>query len=1016
VGATRTVYARASVRAGVLGSVAAVVLLLTAFGTAVVDSLAGAALGGLRDGLATTTGVDGAARWQIRIAGDAEAQAGAAASVLDRMLVPHGATWARSVETAPVDAVHDDEAFGAVLLSDDGVPARAKLATGSWPDAAEATEAAADEDALPTTLHAGAADSLGLTIGDVVELQDGDGPRRLLVVGTWMPVDPNAAEWFGEPIIATGAVDDGGGPFLVGDDALVDLPAATVVRWTALADAATMTPDEAALLRAAIPNVEPALRDESAIGTDGLSTLGGLATTLDRLLAGLGAVRAVAPLSMLLIAFTGFAAVDRLAALLTVSRRGETVLLRARGASAGRLARDTALEVLAVAIPAAVVGAVAAEGLLAVVRPGEARAWGTAALVASVVLAGALLLVAGRAWLDATRPVVRASADDVGRMPRAVAAGGVILVVVAAAISLWQFRLYGSPLVASASGTPEVDPIAVLAPMLVLLALSLAALGLTRPIGTLLERFASRRPGLVPALPMRQVARRAGLYASASLVTMLAVSGLSLAAAFAGSWQSFDRTASAVATGGDVRVAFAGREVVRGEDPLALADPFEGVELVTASGPVFRGEVRIGSDPATLVAVPAARLAEIAPGSGLGAQVDELAPSDETAAPALPEDAAAVEVAVRVDAPAHTPGAVAVSAWVVGADGDASRLPAGSFKVASGGGTAMAELPAASGLRLLGFEAALTGSQGAADVIVEFGEVAVDGDAGPAASDTLDATGEVTLSATRPSGRVPTAATAAPVPVLLGAELASRIDAVPGDALAFRLLVGGADVDAVVAGIVPVIPAAGDDGLLADLGALSRATFVADAGVPATTERWLATPDPEGVANALERDRTSPLTVSTRTDASSAPLIAPAVAALWAGAAGALLFALIAVVALVAALGRARFGEVVVLRVLGVPARLQARARFAELAAALATATAVGILVGAFAAFVTAGELARAAVAGAPGALPIGLTFDWIPWLLALAAFLGVAAGIGAIAAASVRREASRPGIREEER
>ncbi len=510
MGATRIAFARATARAGVLGSIAAVVFLLSGFGTGIVDALAGASTSGLREGLVAATGTDGAARWQIRVARDPEAQAEAAASVLDRMLVPHGVQWSRSVETAPVDAVHDGTALGAVLLADDGVPGRSELVSGSWPDDAEARSAAADAAATPAALHAAAAATLGIAVGDLVELQDGDGPRRLLVVGTWQPLDPAEAAWFGEPVVATGAFDGGAGPFLVDDDALVDLPAATVVRWTALVDPAVMTPERATALRAAMPNVEPAMRADDAIGTDGLGTSGGLAATLDRLLAGLGAVRAIAPLPVLLIAFSGFAALDRLAALLGASRRGETVLLRARGASAWRLARDTAVEVLVVGVPAAVLGAVAAEGLLALLRPGEARAVPVAVLAASVALAGSVLLVAGRAWHAATRPVVRGAGDEVGRMPRAAVAGGVVLVAVAAAVSLWQFRLYGSPLVPSASGALEVDVVAVLAPVLVLLALSLAALGLARPIGMLLERASgtASRAGARPADAPAGAARR----------------------------------------------------------------------------------------------------------------------------------------------------------------------------------------------------------------------------------------------------------------------------------------------------------------------------------------------------------------------------------------------------------------------------------------------------------------------------------------------------------------------------
>ena len=1017
MGALRIAFARAAARAGVLGSIAAVVLLLAGLGTGVADALAGASTSGLRAELASTTGTDAAARWQIRLARDADAQAHAAASVLDRMIVPHGAAWTRTVETAPVDAVTEDgTSFGAVLLADAGVPDRAELVSGSWPDAEEAVSAAADEDARPTTLHAAAAAALGLGVGDVIALEDGDGPRRLLVVGTWSPVDPTEAAWFGEPIVAIGAVDGGGGPFLVGDDAMGDLPAATIVRWTATVDAARLTPGEAAALRSSLPDVEPALRADEAIGTDGLSAVGGLGATLDRLLAGLGAVRAIAPLPLLLLAFAGFAALDRLAALLASSRRGETVLLRARGASATALARDTALEVLAVGIPAAAVGAVAAEGVLAILRPGEARAWPLALVAASVALAGAVVLAAGRAWRDATRPVVRGSGDEVGRMPRLAAAGGAVLVAVAAAVSLWQFRLYGSPLVRSAAGTVEVDPLAVLAPVLVLVALCLAAQLLTRPIGLLLERVGARPAGLVPALPMRQLARRAASYSSASLVAMLGVAGITLAAVFAGSWQAFDRAASAVETGGDVRVAFAGRAVVRGDDPLALVDPFADVAGVTASEPVARGEARIGSEPASIVALPVA--AWSAETGGLDDDgVEQLVASGRAAAPTLPEGADAVTARVRIDAPPGTPGSVAVSAWVLGPGGEASRLPAGDVAVVDGGGTAEAKLPDASGLRLLGFAATLSGAQDADDVTVTIDDVAIEGGGRDADAGDLAVDGAVELSSTHPSGRIPTATDPTdPVPVLLGAALADEIQAGPDDPLAFRLLTGGADVDAVVAGVVDTVPGVGDAGILADLGALSRAAFDAGAGVPASSERWLVTADPDRVAATIERDRTAALTTRTAADASSSAFIATALVALWVGAVGALLFALVAVVALVAALGRARFGEVVVLRVVGVPARLQARSRFAELVAAVLAASAVGVIVGALTAFATATELARAAVAGAPAALPVVAHVDWLPWAVALLAFLGIAAAIGAGAAASVRRVASRPGLREEDR
>ena len=115
-------------------------------------------------------------------------------------------------------------------------------------------------------------------------------------------------------------------------------------------------------------------------------------------------------------------------------------------------------------------------------------------------------------------------------------------------------------------------------------------------------------------------------------------------------------------------------------------------------------------------------------------------------------------------------------------------------------------------------------------------------------------------------------------------------------------------------------------------------------------------------------------------------------------------------------LAGSRFGEIVVLRALGVAPRLQATARFAELGATVLAAIAMGALIGLATAWFTARELARATIADAPAALAAPFGFALWPWLVALTVFAVLAAVIAALAARAVRRTASRPGLREEER
>ena len=322
--------------------------------------------------------------------------------------------------------------------------------------------------------------------------------------------------------------------------------------------------------------------------------------------------------------------------------------------------------------------------------PRRGRATGASPWLAASVALVAAVVDRRRAAPSSTRGarVVRGSGDEVGRAPRTAVAGGALLIAVAAAIALWQFRLYGSPLVTSASGSVDVDPVAVLAPVLVLLALSLLALGADRadrracsngsrpraPHSCPRCRCASS-PGAPRSTRRRRSSRCSPSPASPSPRRSPARGRRSTVRC---------RRSPPAATCG---VAFAGRDLVRGADPLALADPFADVDGITADAPVFRGEVRIGSDPATLVAAPVG--AARAGGARNGA--------DATARPARGIGGGGGNRASRVGVDArgrrhragpggHARGAWRVSAWLLTPGGAATRLPAGEVDIAAGGG------------------------------------------------------------------------------------------------------------------------------------------------------------------------------------------------------------------------------------------------------------------------------------------------------------------------------------------
>ncbi|MWB99303.1 hypothetical protein, partial [Agromyces seonyuensis] len=372
---------RSFARRGVLTSIALVVLLLAGFGAAVSDLVGATPAAGLRTGIAEASGADGAARWEVFRSADPDAQSAAADRVFDAL--PAGLAVSRSVQTSPAPAGGagfsvDGAAVGAVLLVDPDASAHADLVTGAWPEDA----GAAPEGAVPAAVHAGAADALGLALGDEVAL---DG-LTLVVVGTWLPSDAGDPHWAGDPLLAGGLSGERAGPFLLADEAATDaLSVGVYARWTAVPTGG-LDPGSAAEVRSELPRIADRLADEPGFRDGGVRESGALAGTLDRLLAEAGAVGAIAPVPLLLLAVAGAAALERLGSLLAASRRSETVLLRARGATAARIGRETAVEVLVIGIPAAVVGALCGEGLLVLAAGGAGRSW-AAALAAAAVAA-----------------------------------------------------------------------------------------------------------------------------------------------------------------------------------------------------------------------------------------------------------------------------------------------------------------------------------------------------------------------------------------------------------------------------------------------------------------------------------------------------------------------------------------------------------------------------------------------------------------------------------------------------
>src|SRR5699024_11088324 len=125
-------------------------------------------------------------------------------------------------------------------------------------------------------------------------------------------------------------------------------------------------------------------------------------------------------------------------------------------------------------------------------------------------------------------------ADLSGRARAATALATVVLVLGAAALSWWQLRRAGSPLVTRADGTLATDIVAGAAPALLLAAAAVVALALLGPLTRALELATRPSRAATGHLATAQVSRHLSVYAVPVVLTVLAVGATTLAALYAG--------------------------------------------------------------------------------------------------------------------------------------------------------------------------------------------------------------------------------------------------------------------------------------------------------------------------------------------------------------------------------------------------------------------------------------------------------------------------------------------------
>jgi hypothetical protein len=810
--------------------------------------------------------------------------------------------------------------------------------------------------------------------------------------------------------------------------------------WVLSPETASIHPDQLPALATIGGSIERALLADHRVAVQGVELSGGLAAHARALQLAIAPMNGVEPVPLLLIAAIGLVALAELGRLLVGVRAGETALLRSRGASAARIGATTAAEAATISLTGAVLGAVAAVGVLAATgsKPASPLPFG---LATAGVVAAAVVLVAGTALLSARRTFRRGVADDTGRARRLAAPALLLLLTAATALSLWRYLQFGSPLAPTAAGA-EVDPIAVLAPALCLAEIAVLGVVVFPFVAGAAERIALRGMGASGMLVWTQLARRLRLIASPMIVIALAGGGLVVAATYEPTWRVADVRTAQLHTGTDLAVT------AEGPADTARIARVRGVDAASLA----RHSVATLDDESTVevVAVPSSGFAATASDANGSVEPATLA-RDIRAMPTgipVPDDATRLDLTV-----AWTINRPELTAQLVAADGSVAQA---SFTVVASSARAVATAPVPNvddqtgevlgyspgppaaagtdhltapipahrgGWTLAALDAALeptevffdnmrsTAAVSGVTVVTGSGShsASVDG-AWTAFAQNADVTsagplGYSALLASTLTVRLQPRHAAA-IPIVLSRAFAQRLGARTGDALPLDIGIVPGPLGARVAAVVDEVPgSASSRAILLDLAAFQVATL-RGGGTPATpSSAWVKAADAEGTAARI-RAAIPGTTVTGPGLGVSVDALNAVPRALWIGMTGGVVLALLSLAAFAGEMVRLRASEVAVLRAVGMTPARQAGARRRELSIVVAAAGLIGMLGGGVTAVLVVPGLAHAAILDAfVGERPT-LRLDGVALIVAIVAAAVVVAIVAVAYGAIVRRQA----------
>ncbi|MFC7533356.1 FtsX-like permease family protein [Actinoplanes sp. GCM10030250] len=883
----------------------------------------------------------------------------------------YGSGWAVDRPGAGATADSNGVVYGNVMALDN-LPAHATLVSGDWPSGPRAA-----------ALAEPAARLLGVETGGTLRLVDRRTSRivPILVSGIWRARDAGDAYWRLTPDVFAGRAPQTAthGPIVV-DRKSFDSGFATGASagWVVVPDMSGTTLEEVSRTASSATVISDGLPASTGLSTSATITSGlpGLAQRLDR--ADLVRRSALVTPILLLAVLAGYA-LTLVALLLGEARRAETALLRARGASRGRLGAMAGIEALALMLPAGLLAPPLAVLLVRTVPfPGGPAV--TPVLDASVWLTGALAVAGG--VLALTIPALRRARTYVAetasrsRLPLFRRAG-LDLVVVALAVLGWvQLRQYSSPVGAGLG----IDPLLAAAPTLGVLTGAVVAIRLLPPIARLAASRLDRGVTRARLLGTWQAGRRS--HAGPMVMLALAVAAATVSWCFAGTARGSLDDQAEQQVGAEMRLVE--------EGGTAPGDRLEQLSALPGAGTIVPGwrdtvPLTAGADPADLVVIDAAKAGPVvlARDDATGGSPAELF---RRLAGARQDDGAERELRpgrIVTSGPART--------TVIFTDGrrvDLGQSDRGrplSFSEAGPGLAGFVVDPGVAGPGPAEITWQITGQDGRWQAAGRSGEIRISTDDG-----TLSYTGR--FAVTRP-------ATRAPVPVAMTPAALTALTAKVGENS--FLTVAGRGVPIHVVAVIDRVPGtSGGAAILADRAVLDARLFEGWGIVQSPGEWWLsgAPPGVHDLPGLRVLDRRELAGAASRDPVGSGSRVA-----LFLAAFGAVLLAAAGIAADARATARRRAGELAVLHTLGAGPRLLARSLVVEQAFLAGVGSLAGLTVGLLVAGAMAPLLVLTPAAVRPVPEPV-LQIGWLPTLGSVALLVSIALALSAATATSAAR------------